>query len=178
MDEFKKDPYSDFILAEETAYIVLRSLKDINIFTDQAYIRISGNAAVGTKRNVVRLDWAKYEISSVRFETTGMSATDLDCELKFTIANTEVSIDIVKEREVDAIKIYRLLCSLCKVQQQNVRLKSFSSTLPQIHVTLPSGVEPGPTVTSTLTTWIEEALSRYDPVSYKGVFENYRAGAI
>ena len=107
---------------------------------------------------MLRLDWAKNDITTVSFETAGMSVTDQDCELKFTVGQMTFSIDIAKEQQLQAIKIYRLITRLCQTQQQNARLKAFTSTLPQIHINLPSGVEAGPVVTAALTTWIDEAL--------------------
>jgi hypothetical protein len=174
--EFNADPQFAFVLPHETPYVVLKSLKTTNIFTDKAYIRISGGSAAGTKREIKRFDWAKTELNSVCFETAGMSATDQDCELNFCVGNSFFSIDISKEYQNDAIKIYRTLASLCMHQQRNVRYLSFAKTLPAIHINLPDGSDPSAVLSSTVSSFIEQCVSKYDPESYKGVFEENLRG--
>ena len=179
-------------------YFVL--LSDTNIFTDKAYIRISGTSAAGSKRGVTRFDWAKTELSSIGFETAGdlhycavnfymrmpvilwetlfpfvlvgVAATDADCELKFLISNYQISIDIDKSQQLEGIKLYRLMTKLCMVQQENARLLAFTSKIPAIHINLTDGAEAGKTITSAITTFIDAMVSKYDPVSYKEVFDS------
>ena len=53
VEDFKKDPYSDFILGTETAYVVLQSLKDINIFTDQVQVQVE-RSFLNLKRHTIQ----------------------------------------------------------------------------------------------------------------------------
>ena len=153
--------------------VTLFPFSDTNIFTDKAFIRISGPAAAGTKRTIIRLDWARCELGSVGFETAGIGATDLDCEVKFIIGGHQMSIDVAKAQQLEAIKIYRLLTKLCMVQQENVRLLNFTSKLPAIHVHLSDGSDAGTAMTSAVSQYVNEMVAKFDPVSYKAVFDDY-----
>eukprot|EP01032_Pedospumella_encystans_P003924 gene3924-4640_t len=85
---------SKFLLDGEIPFIFLKSAKEDHIITDRAYIAVRGETAGGMKRITYRVDFQGYPLSNVMFESGGMGLTDQDCELKFTIANQNVSIDI------------------------------------------------------------------------------------
>jgi hypothetical protein len=94
-DEFRtQDPLSMFLLPTEIPYIVLRSVSVTHVFTDVAYIQFQMSKSASSicfcgcslfslctcvfpvgnnyvKRSIRRLDFAKYDLSAVFFETTG-----------------------------------------------------------------------------------------------------------
>lgn len=69
------------------------------------------------KRLLRRYDYSMYTITDVFLETAG--TIDLDVEIKFTIGNSPLSIDIHK-RFIDDIKdLYKALHAISYEQKQN-----------------------------------------------------------
>lgn len=93
--------------------------------------------------------------------------------MKFVIGSNLISIDISKEYQNRAIGIYRLLSALCLCQQENLRLLSFTKNLSNVHIHLPENADPVTTLNASLSNWVESAVGKYDPVSYKGIFEKF-----
>lgn len=116
-----KELSARYLLNDETPFVFLKSLKEDHIFTDRAYIAIRGQTAGGLKRIVYRADYYQYPISNVMIETAGMGITDQDCELKFTIAGQQVSIDIKKSDQDQAILYYRALSALAIAQARQAQ---------------------------------------------------------
>lgn len=84
-----------------------------------------------------------------------------------------MSIDIAKVQQSEGIKIYRLLTRICMVQMENERLLKFTSNVPAIHVHLPNGSDAGEAITSAMSVYVKEMVAKFDPVSYKEVFDIY-----
>lgn len=168
-----------YLLAGETPAIFLKSPKEDHIFTDQAYIAVRGATAGGAKRLVVRMDYSKYSIADVMIETAGMGLTDQDCELKFTIAHQQVSVDIRKSDQHTAILYYRALCSLANAQARNSQhlmlFKDISAKTTFQIVDAGNGAVAG-TLQAAQSANFENSsaiLGSLLPVSYKHVFQQY-----
>ncbi len=84
-----------------------------------------------------------------------------------------MSIDIAKAQQSEGIKIYRLLTRICMVQMENERLMNFTSKVPAIHVHLSDGSDAGKTIASAMSVYVQEMIAKFDPVSYKEVFDRY-----
>ncbi|KAI8897451.1 hypothetical protein BC833DRAFT_593821 [Globomyces pollinis-pini] len=129
---------------------------------------MSGVSATTTRRLIQRYNYSSYIISNVRFETAGMGMTDRDVELKFNLNGSNVSIDIWK-KEIETAKFYyKALVGLAKVQGHNHHIMELakqtmsSFRLPQENPNPLAAIE------------FAEALdSRYNPSSYREVFEQY-----
>ncbi len=157
-----------FILEDELPYCLFKSVKQEYVFTDRALIIYAGEAAVGKKRFVSRFDYTEHIISNVSFETAGMSATDLDCELKFDIGNKQVSIDVKKNEQDIAISYYRGILRVSQAMMQN--RQKFRTALEMMGKSLTSGTPAG----KDLEALIEQVYHRYNPISYSDAFQ--RAG--
>ena len=130
---------------------------------------MEGNA---NKRTVHRLDYAKYNIDAVAFETAG-GMTDLDCSISFTVGRTAIKIDISKDVQPMAIRLYQCLTALCRQQQKNLRYLEFTKQLPAVHIHLPAGSDPATSTTAALSGWVNYAIQSYDPENYGVIFQQY-----
>lgn len=70
-------------------------------FTNRAIIHVNGECAMSKKRLLRRYDYLMHNISNVFLEAAG--TIGLNVEIKFTIDNKPLSIDIHK-RFIDDIK--------------------------------------------------------------------------
>lgn len=180
-EQFGTDPAMQYVLPEEQPFIFLRATKEQYIFTDQAFICIRGNSGASTKRLVSRFDFDQHHLTNVRFETAGMSMTDLDCEIKFGISGEEISIDIEKRQTDSAIHCYRALVDLARTQHQNaVKLKlaltAAIQKAPKVSIS-DSGLEGKLAAISADTIqWTEAVSIKYCPESYKATFLRHFPG--
>lgn len=152
-----------FILEEDIPFCLFKSNKQEFVLTDKAMIIYAGEAAAGKKRSVSRFDFYEHVITNVSFETAGLSATDLDCELKFKIANYAISIDIKKSEQDTAIAYYRGILRVSREMEKNVqKFKTLTKAL-----TSTVGIS-GPELEAQL----EHIYNRYQPESYEDVFRS------
>ena len=132
-----------------------------------AYIFSFGEAAAGKKRNVYRYDYVRNPLSNVSFETAGMSVTDQDCEIKFCIANSDVSIDVKKAELEMAVLVYRVLVQLSQEQQRNAQRMDFSRAfLTQANLHLNEEIKP-----ASHMSLVDQILTTFNPTSYHEVME-------
>jgi hypothetical protein len=172
-EEFRtSDPSSMFLLPSENPYVILRSPLVTHVFTDVAYIQfeaVNGNPA---KRFIRRLDYAKYDISNVFFETSG-GGMDFDCTLMFTVNGNAIRMDIVSDQQPFAARVYVCLVALCRQQQKNLRYLELSKGLPNVSISIPPGVNPAEALTTALGGWVHHCVSSYDPENYAVIFQQY-----
>ena len=169
---------SKYLLNGETAYIFLKSAKEDHIFTDQAYIVSKGNTAGGLKRTIYRVEYCDNPISNVMFETGGIGVTDQDCELKFTIASHNISIDIRKQDQELGVLYYRALSALAIEHSRKAKqfglFKVFRNSV-NLHVTEGAAGVKGVLDTIQASTLSDSlaAMDQLNAVSYLHVFEQY-----
>ncbi|KAI8897434.1 hypothetical protein BC833DRAFT_42522 [Globomyces pollinis-pini] len=165
---FGSEPVLSFLIPGEVAYILLKSGKEEHIFTDQAYVISQGASAATARRLVQRYHYSSTIFTNVRFETAGMGMSDRDVELKFDINGSPVSIDIWKSEIETAKFYYKALVGLSKAQSHNHRIMELakftvgSYRLPQDNPNPLAAIE-----------FAEALYSRYNPSSYRQVFEQY-----
>lgn len=123
--DFDKTQSDDYVLSEdnEKIFFLIKSKKDEYCFTNLALIHVDGDSAVSSKRNLKRYDYFSHEISNVSIETAG--TIDLDIELKFTMGNRQLSIDVNKKYSTEVADIYKALLAISMIQQDNARLRSY-----------------------------------------------------
>jgi hypothetical protein len=134
---------------------------------------VVGNNSV--KKTISRLDYGKYDISDVSFETSG-GGMDTDCTLAFTVNSCVIKIDIVSDQQPFAARVYTCLVALCRQQQKNLRYMQMARTLPAVHLALPAGQpgsNPAELTTAVLGGWVHHCISSYDPENYGMVFSQY-----
>ena len=172
------EPFARFLLVGEIPFVYLKSIKEEHIFTDQAYVRVVGHAAAGTKKLVYRLEYFSHPISSVRFETGGVGITDQDCELKFVMANQDFSIDIRKPDMENGVQIYRVLTALSVYQTRNASMMgAITASLTNRNLHLTVGKDDLPVTIATLNnaavTDVMNVYNQMVPISYQHIFTQY-----
>lgn len=179
--EFDKTDADDFILHEidEKIYFLIKTKADEYCFTNRAIIHVDGENALSKKRLLRRYDYSVHTISDVFLETAG--TIDLDVEIKFTVGNTPLSIDIHK-RFIDDIKdLYKALHAISYEQKQNayklsVAEKSLtiaSSSLGRIgndNVTPAASFEE---ITRFANNWMVDNKDKYVKEDFSHVFDLY-----
>ncbi|KAI8897439.1 hypothetical protein BC833DRAFT_593775 [Globomyces pollinis-pini] len=176
--QFSNEPSLSYLLPDEIAYIFLKSSKEEHIFTNQAYITCKGSSATTTRRLIERYEYSTTQIINVNFETAGMSMSDRDVELKFTLlepnpskfkfnsGSHNISIDIWKNEIEIAKTFYKTIVELSKVQKKNIDLLALSKyavgsfKVPQSSKCIYPALE-----------FAEACVQRYCPHSYQQVFE-------
>lgn len=174
-----QEPSAKYLLLDETPYIFLKSAKGDSIFTDKAFVSVQGASAVGTKRLVVRADFHQHRLTNVMFESAGMGVTDQDCELKFSIGGSAVSVDIRKSEMETAVLYYRTLTALSIAQANQAASTAMFKDMSK-HITFQFTSSNAATVDESLRTAFsttlannEQALQLMAPTSYKHIFEQY-----
>jgi hypothetical protein len=164
-----------YVMPDEKVYIYLKALKEEFIFTDHAIITVIGNSGRGTKRMVTRYDYGAYQLEHVRFETAGYGITDYDCELKFTIGGTDISIDIEKKETDTAVRYYRALVDVQRAQHHNAlrlatTLKVALQREPRLNITSGEVAKTLEAMSLDAMGFAENIHAQYTPTSFSDVF--------
>jgi hypothetical protein len=107
---------ASYLLPHETILFAFQSPKEEFVFTNEALITVKGENATTTRKLVERHEFRESLISDVTFETTGR--IDRDCEIKFRIGESDISIDILRKQEGAVKKYYKALLVLSREQQR------------------------------------------------------------
>lgn len=166
----QESAYDQFLIPSETPHVLFKSSKREFFFTNRALYIIQGEAAVGTKRTIQRFEYADYPITNVHFETAGMGVTDLDCELKFTIAGSHISIDIRKNESDKAAVIFRVLSDL------SIAMTRYAKHYRLAEIALGRNHYYHQGVDTTMKTeqdfaFIQHMLEKFNPQDYGAIFE-------
>lgn len=111
-DHYDKVEADDYLFHEdgEKIYFLIKSRKDEYCFTNLALVHVDGESAVSSKRAIRRYPWYSTPVGQVAIETAG--TIDLDVELKFTLGDKTLSID-VRRNFIEPLKdIYKALTSI------------------------------------------------------------------
>lgn len=117
--DYDKVDADDYLFHEdnEKIFFLIKSKKDEYCFTNLALIHVDGDSAVSSKRSIKRYEYASEQIGEVTIETAG--TIDMDVELKFTIGDTEFSIDVRKNFIEQLKDIYKALITIGKMQRRD-----------------------------------------------------------
>jgi hypothetical protein len=115
--DFDKTDIDEYVFTEdgEKIFAIIKSKTDEYCFTNLAFIHLDGVVTVSKKKTLTRYPYKHYPISHVRVETAG--TVDLDAELKFSVGEKALSIDINKnqvERIRDIYKTLFVISEKCK----------------------------------------------------------------
>ncbi|MBM7553338.1 PH domain-containing protein [Thalassobacillus pellis] len=118
-EDFDKTQSDDFVLTEdgERIHFLIKSKSDEYCFTNKALIHLDGEKASSSKRNIYRYDYYKHPIRDVSIETAG--TIDLDLEIKFSIGDRKLSIDIDKNEGEAIADLYKSLVAISQIQEDN-----------------------------------------------------------
>ena len=116
--DYNKVDADDYLFHEdhEKIFFLIKSKKDEYCFTNLAFIHVDGDSAVSSKRSIRRYTWKANYVHGVSIETAG--TIDLDIELKFTIGDVKLSIDVRKDHIEQLKDIYKALISIGALQSR------------------------------------------------------------
>ncbi|WP_163101838.1 PH domain-containing protein [Peribacillus alkalitolerans] len=179
--DYDKTEADDFVLSEdnEKIFFLIKSKKDEYCFTNLALIHVDGDSAVSSKRNLKRYDYVLHEISGVSIETAG--TIDLDIELKFTIGNRELSIDVHKKHATAVADIYKALLAISMIQKDNARLLSYGDKSLQVaeevirnNRTVEANVsQEFGNIANFVNTWLTNIHTNHTTKDFSNVFQKY-----
>lgn len=180
-EDFDKTDSDDFIFNEidEQIYFLIKTKADEYCFTNYALIHVDGANAISKKRLLRRYDYEHATIESVLLETAG--TIDLDVEIKFTIGDIPMSIDIHKKFLNEIKDLYKALHAISLEQKSNTykfdsakqSLSLAASALGRVgnnEVTPASSFED---ITKFSHEWLLQQKKQYVKKDYGDVFERY-----
>lgn len=179
--DFDKVDADDYIMHEdgEKIFFMIKSNTDEYCFTNLALIHVDGTSAVSKKRLVKRYDYYKNPINHVFIETAG--TIDLDCEIKFVIGETSISVDVNKNQIEQLKDLYKSLIRIGQIVHSNsVMLEKSQETLAIAANACGSGrSDEGDmfnlfkSINEYSFNWIKESRKTYIQKDFTDVFKNY-----
>ncbi|MBH9788059.1 hypothetical protein FE576_22520 [Clostridioides difficile] len=180
-EDYDKTDADVFLLHEidDKIYFLIKTKADEYCFTNRAIIHVDGESAMSKKRLLRRYDYSMYTVTEVFLETAG--TIDLDVEIKFTIGNSPLSIDIHK-RFIDDIKdLYKALHAISYEQKNNAyklevaekSLNIASSSLGRIGNDNISPASSFKEITSFANTWMIDHKDKYKKEDFSHIFDLY-----
>ncbi|MER2108972.1 MAG: PH domain-containing protein [Solibacillus sp.] len=180
-EDFDKTDSDDFIFNEidEKIYFLIKTKADEYCFTNYALIHVDGANAMSKKRLLRRYDYEHYTVDNVLLETAG--TIDLDVEIKFSIGNVPLSIDIHKKFLTEIKDLYKALHAISLEQKANVfKLNAARESLTFAATALGKGsntnVAPATSfeeITRFAAGWLEVNKEAYVCKDFGDVFEKY-----
>lgn len=180
-EDFDKTDSDDFVFNEkdEKIYFLIKTKADEYCFTNLGLIHVDGANAMSKKRMLRRYDYEYNVISDVLLETAG--TIDLDVEIKFTINNVPLSIDIHK-RFINEIKdLYKALHAISLEQKSNATKFDYAKeglTLAAQALGRTSSQNATPAqsfedITRFAAGWLEANKDEYKRKDFGEIFEKY-----
>jgi len=124
--DYNKTESDDYVLHEkgEQIYFIIKTKSDEYCFTNLALIHVDGDSAVSKKRTLRRYDYKYNRIRNVSLETAG--TIDLDVEIKFTIGERNLSIDINKNFAEKIKDLYKTLVEMERMMKENEKHSKYA----------------------------------------------------
>ena len=177
--DFDKTESDDFVMHEagEVVYFLIKTKSDEYCFTNLALIHVDGENAISKKRTLRRYDYAYYPITDVALETAG--TIDLDMEIKFTIGNVPLSIDIHKKFGTEIKDLYKAIHTISTQMLDNKKKFDIAQNslgyaaqsvgkMESKDITPLSSFE---SITQFSSNWMLEQKDKYMKKDFKDVFE-------
>lgn len=179
--DFDKTDSDDFIFNEidEQIYFLIKTKADEYCFTNYALIHVDGANAISKKRLLRRYDYEHATIESVLLETAG--TIDLDVEIKFTIGDIPMSIDIHKKFLNEIKDLYKALHAISLEQKSNTykfdsakqSLSLAASALGRVGNNEVAPASSFEDITKFSHEWLLQQKKQYVKKDYGDVFERY-----
>lgn len=165
-----------YVLSTEELLFAFASPKEEFVFTDEALIKVKGASAANPRKLVERFEYRDHEVSNVQFQTSGR--LDRDCELRFSIGDEQVTIEIRRKEEAHAKTFFNALLALSRAQEQRQQRwdqakSALESTLTQSKPRTRPGVEAGNVGSATSMTVVDQASMVFE--QFNGEFERLNA---
>ena len=179
--DFDKTDSDDFIFSEidEKIYFLIKTKADEYCFTNYGLIHVDGEHALSKKRLLRRYDYEYNTIENVLLETAG--TIDLDVEIKFTIGDVPLSIDIHKKFLSEIKDLYKALHAISLEQKANAyKLDAAKQSLTLASTSLGrvgnDEVSPATSfeqITKFSHDWLVQNKETYMKKDFGAVFEKY-----
>lgn len=179
--DFDKTDSDDFIFSEidERIYFLIKTKADEYCFTNYGLIHVDGENALSKKRLLRRYDYEYNTIENVLLETAG--TIDLDVEIKFTIGDVPLSIDIHKKFLSEIKDLYKALHAISLEQKANAykfdaakqSLTLASTSLGRVGNDEVSPATSFEQITKFSHDWLVQNKETYMKKDFGAVFEKY-----
>lgn len=180
-EDFDKVEADDYVMHEddEKIFFLIKSRADEYCFTNKALIHVDGENATSKKRILRRYDYFSHTISNVELETAG--TVDIDVEIKFSLGNTNFSIDVHKNHLEELKDLYKALLKITEIERDNDIYLDFSkqsldfasNTLNRAEATESSLSEEFKAMNQHAFSWLMENKEKYTVKDFGYVFERY-----
>lgn len=179
--DFDKTEADDFVMHEsgEVIYFLIKTKADEYCFTNQALIHVDGQNALSKKRLLRRYDYAYHPITDVALETAG--TIDLDVEIKFTIGNVPLSIDIHKKFATEIKDLYKVIHAISIEMKENAKkyeiaqngLNYAAQSIGKIESREVTPAGSFEAITRFATDWMIDQKDKYVKKDFADLFELY-----
>ncbi|WP_017381470.1 PH domain-containing protein [Paenisporosarcina sp. TG-14] len=179
--DFDKTESDDFVMHEsgEEIFFLIKTKADEYCFTNKALIHVDGANAISKKRTLKRYEYAYNLITDVELETAG--TIDLDVEIKFTIGNIPLSVDIHKRFLTEIKDLYKVLFAISLEVKDNEKkytiaensLSYASQSMGRLGNDEVTPAQSFEDITRFANNWMLESRLKYAKKDFKDVFELY-----
>lgn len=179
--DYNKVDSDDYILHEdgETIYFLIKSKSDEYCFTNKSLIHVDGDNAISKKRNLYRYNYYLHNITNVSLETAG--TIDLDVEIKFTIGEKHLSIDVDKKQLEQLKDLYKALLNIAEITAENKLFLGYSkeslniatSVLSSKHISCDNIQDGFKNLNEYAFDWLISSKEKYTTKDFGYVFEKY-----
>ena len=179
--DFDKTDADDFVFNEidEEIYFLIKTKADEYCFTNYALIHVDGTNALSKKRMLRRYDFEYNTIDNVLLETAG--TIDLDVEIKFSIGDNPLSIDIHKKHLTEIKDLYKALHAISLQQKSDAysltaakeSLNLAASALGRVGNDSISPAASFKEITSFSHKWLLDQKKQFAKKDFGDVFEKY-----
>ncbi|WP_164667321.1 PH domain-containing protein [Virgibacillus doumboii] len=180
-EDYDKTDADDYVRHEddEKIYFLIKTKSDEYCFTNLALIHVDGENAASSKRTLYRYPYSQYKISNVLLETAGR--IDMDIEIKFSLGNTPMSIDVHKD-EIDKLKdLYKALLYIAEKTHENEIIldkaeQSLDKAVTVLHNTRTADTnlsDQYKELTEYGFSWLKSVREQYHEKDFGGIFEKY-----
>lgn len=179
--DYNKAEADDYVMHEddEKIYFLIKSKTDEYCFTNLALIHVDGTTAISSKKTLRRYDYYENQISNVFLETAG--TVDLDAEIKFSIGQVNLSIDVDKKQIEQLKDLYKALIRIGQISRHNNNclefsrrsLETASSVLGRAKLEGVSIEENFEKINNYAFNWQVDSVKKYVVKDFGYVFEKY-----
>lgn len=179
--DYNKVEADDYVMHEddEKIYFLIKSKTDEYCFTNLALIHVDGTTAISSKKTLRRYDYYENQISNVFLETAG--TVDLDAEIKFSIGQVNLSIDVDKKQIEQLKDLYKALIRIGQISRHNNNclefsrrsLETASSVLGRAKLEGVSIEENFEKINNYAFNWQVDSVKKYVVKDFGYVFEKY-----
>jgi len=177
--DFDKTESDDFVMHEsgEEIFFLIKTKADEYCFTNKALIHVDGANAISKKRTLKRYEYAYNPITNVELETAG--TIDLDVEIKFTIGNIPLSVDIHKRYLTEIKDLYKVLFAISLEVMDNEKkyaiaensLSYASQSMGRLGNDEVTPAQSFKEITRFANDWMHDNRTKYAKKDFKDVFD-------